>query len=819
MPDDELREKSTAAWTRLVEYYRRFPADIAQKRDGELHYDWAKHERKLRECLADVMSILVNRLRTGSGVSIGCGIVHVNSPLARRRLKLAVWGHTRGNHKRVWEKHVTRSNSRSLMFRQPSVPTHLLTELMWRLQRRADTGKGFALALFLTDQDPLYATLGESSIALACSSLPLAFFQDVNSTWRNKKADKTAFDQLGLDTPGVLESKILRPLNQRLYEVGRDAAVPLERQYSIAEVTALTTPAVDALLAMGKVRFSPDEVPMNIFYLPDVIETDEVGGVDFQILLDSAHVPDATMMHHFLRDAQWLFSQYVIHPLIAAERNHALAGRTYRDSHFSRTDNVADDGLDNLVERLKEAGNSAGDEAARKTVDIVLRHFLVARGSTGDYWRGYQRHAFETACTVSAVIDMLFPELEAFAGDGARSNHEAIVRSCGSNFEGLRKADVSEMVRQLFRGLAAENELFLTPFYREHFVHSFHCFALGLVLLAWRNVTVLPSSLTTRFTTNGESVRLLKEWFLVSMWHDVAYSLQKGHELLEGFVTDFMDVNKRGKRCRGLIPWRPSLGHLLQAKKMLDPLRAVACSAFHVSRTLKVDLGVGADDIALASALDRADHGIWSALFFGHVCKSQWLFRKHGVRVKDIMRAILVHHLPDWGMKSVLSDFDLDESMLRESTGVKDLTVSRFQDQIGKGEGDHVCVYRNENPLGFLLFLSDMLSQPGREAPEMGGRPPSRIGIRLDGLRPGAAGEANEDGALIIRLRYEDFPVSEDDLRNKFFGNLAKFFKLDCNALAKRAMANHLCVQLLKGEETDSTIWICFGGGKTRSDQ
>lgn len=817
--NDVLRTKAAESWRNLVDYYRGFPnKDVAP--DSSETRNWATHERCLIECFAGVLPVILGRLQS-YGLSIGCGIVHINSPLARRRLKLPIWGYTNDGHRNAWTEHVNQSDSRGLMFRQPTTPRHLLTELMWRLQEKTKLGMGFPLALFLTSNDPLYSAALEQGVALACSNMPIESFRDATLEWRNGLVEKTAFQILGIDDD-QLNKRFWQPLNERYNAVRENVAFPLDDfQYSgIVDddrTNSLIVPALQALQAMGRVKFDPDEVPTNVFYLCDVIETEEVGGIDFQVVLQKDRNPKADELRGFLREAQWLFSQYVIHPLVSAERNHALAGDTYRKTHFSRTPGSSTDGLDDLVNRLVDAKAAVGDDKAKKVIDIVLTHFRTAgSASIGTYWRGYSRHAFETACTVAAVIDELFPELKP-TQEGKKLNHADIVRRCGSNFEGLLSSPVNGMVLQLLRGLAAEKELFMTPFYREHFVHSFHCFAMGLVLLAWSNVTVLPSIMISQFTT-AEPLQLLKKWFLVSMWHDVAYSLQKGHELLEGFVTEFMDFNKRGKRCRGLIPWRPSLGHLLQAKEMFDPLREVACSAFHVSNTL-VSLGIGADDIALASALDRADHGIWSALFFGHVCDSAWLSKDHGIEVKDIMRAILVHHLPDWNLKSVLSDFDLNESILRESTHNAELTVSKFQDQVGKGDEDHVCVYRDKNPLGFLLFLSDMLSQPGREAPEMGGRVPSRIGIHLDGLHPGKARDPNEDGALIIRLRYDAFPMSKDDMRSKFFGNPAKFFKLKCDPLADNAVANFLCVQLLKGEETNSNIWICFGGGKERSGQ
>ena len=78
------------------------------------------------------------------------------------------------------------------------------------------------------------------------------------------------------------------------------------------------------------------------------------------------------------------------------------------------------------------------------------------------------------------------------------------------------------LVRQ---ALDFEDTLRLEASYREHFVHSYHVFLLGLYI-------VRQLKLTEKFTTDS-----LKAWFLVSMYHDIAYPIQK----MKNMTTKYLD--------------------------------------------------------------------------------------------------------------------------------------------------------------------------------------------------------------------------------------------------------------------------------------
>lgn len=777
-----IEDVAAEQWPKLVKHFKNYPK--RKEGEGEETY-WRDREKELHA----VIEPLVERIMRDSpivGVQIGLGIIQLNSQMARRRMKLPIWGN--GTSKRLqkrWKMHVWNGDSRELMFRDPSKPNHLLTEFMWRLQRSEEIGKGCALSLFLTTQDPLHAVASKDVVGrtLVCSEQAP---DTLSNMLQNATSPEDFVDGLGLNDITVKEFLWDR-MNQWLKAVRKDAMAYLKGfEYSGDTKSPLfkrlIEPPLKTLWEMGRAVGNDCSPPTNVFYLPDIMETEEVGGLTFEIRLDQKanEIPTDGQLHEFLRDAQWKFSQYVIQPITAAERNHALRGDTYKETHFSG------DGLADLQQRIRDAKKKVKDDVAKEAIQIIERHFANVGNDIGSYWRGYPRQAFETACTVASLYDLLFVKV-----DSEKVSDR--VRASGVGFEGLfdSKLPLPRLIRQLFRGLKAENELFLTPFYREHFIHSFHCFSIGIVLLAWGEMTALPTVLVEQFRSKTDVLCLLKRWFLVAMWHDVAYSLQKGHELLEGYVTDFLDADDRGKRCRGLIPWHPSVGHLLQAKGLIDGLRDMSKGAMWVSPKLQSQ-GINADDLALLAALDRVDHGVWSALFFGHVFKDvMW----EGVERDEVMRAILVHHIAEWGLKSRLKDFDLNETTLGYNT--------RKAFEVAVGKGEHVCVYRDGAPekggnsMGCLLFLSDMLSQLGREAPDLGGRAPSQIGIWLDAVGSGVDENGKGDRSLVFRLRYKKYPLDVQDMMKEYFMNLVPFFGLACDL---KQFKGRIRIELVEGE-------------------
>ncbi len=135
---------------------------------------------------------------------------------------------------------------------------------------------------------------------------------------------------------------------------------------------------------------------------------------------------------------------------------------------------------------------------------------------------------------------------------------------------------------------------------------------------------VIKGELDFETLDENEVKNQLKKWFLASMWHDIAYMIEKGNMVLEQHITAFM---RRGKRTKGLLPWFPSLGNLMQVERLLDEIREISCGAIEICDKLKenIEKNEGYEmvnrlvgDIVIAAAFERRDHGVWSAMMFNH---------------------------------------------------------------------------------------------------------------------------------------------------------------------------------------------------------
>ncbi|MDD4976904.1 MAG: GAF domain-containing protein [Bacteriovorax sp.] len=85
-----------------------------------------------------------------------------------------------------------------------------------------------------------------------------------------------------------------------------------------------------------------------------------------------------------------------------------------------------------------------------------------------------------------------------------------------------------------------ENILYKLPYYRDHFIHMFHVFYLGyLILNGWwnRGVSFLDSK--------DEKIKsvILKKWFITSIQHDIAYPVEMAERWVPRFPKDALDLD------------------------------------------------------------------------------------------------------------------------------------------------------------------------------------------------------------------------------------------------------------------------------------
>ncbi|MBW1940903.1 MAG: hypothetical protein JRI28_05955, partial [Deltaproteobacteria bacterium] len=627
-------------------------------------------------------------------------------------------------------------------------------------------------------------------------------------------------------------NNLKKTLNQWRKE---NETVPLGRDYKSDDIKNIMERPFRILT--GNNNAYTDKVE-NIFYLPDIVETEYLGAVDFEII-PGKH-PDHSKLVNFLQDVQWHISKYIIELIGATERNYASVGVPYRDVYFvsqkyyigaTDTESMKYPGLEALCDYLNlqntvYLGKGFVESGTLEKLFGKLRtHFITANGELGLYWRGYRRQAFEVACTVAGVIDILFMD--------DKFDFEGILRGCGPKIENLDDAikdreDAEEirkirmkipyLFKQLFQSLSAEKELFLIPLYREHFIHSFYCFVFGLLLMALGPMNVLPKKLLLSESKKEERLKLVRKWFMVSMWHDIAYMLQKGHEVLEDYVKRFI---REGTRYRGLLPWTPSLGHLMQVHGLLEELRPCSENSLDLNKEYfgeKEDgeFAVSASDIIVAVAFDKVDHGVWSGLMFKHGWDNEldfmWLIdRKRKSKIGKIKRkeitkdlneivgAIMVHHVASWEVDSILNDFD---GFLRKKFD-KDK-----EDPNKKMKGHNlVKIDRDKNLFGYLLGICDLICQAGREAPEMAGKYASDIGIRIKDIEYLSDG-TDINNSLEICLMYKNTDLELKKIGDDFFEKPVSFLGLNCDTAKNHKKALLIMLELEKEGSGLLPIWL-----------
>lgn len=580
-----------------------------------------KYERNLTKGLYPVLFEFIKEAanKSGNKFKIGRGIVQINSIKKKRRIRIPVNGNididTQYDYwkkiiqdkwmNRYFDLQETLNHDKGLMYLQPDEPNHLLTELMWRMQpaRGNNVEKETCAFIVLKENCEGYEMLKES----------------ISNNDNNIKGIILAKNSLDKDNLKLTTSELNK---NRL----KNPKVKLADPYSQDHCNDLL--AFPRQILFENV-FESGQVS-NIIYISDINETNYLGAFDFELIdehcnSEISQVDYEEKLVNFLRDLRWNMSKYIIELLSNTERNYASSGKIYKDLYFEKENNeypALQGFIDYLdIEKYPFLSNSTILVAVFKK---IRNHFILADSDIGEYWRGYNRHAFEVACTVAGLIDILFPL-------NGQISLEKIVRSSGPDFEKFgenidendKNNKIPFLFKQLFNGLQGEKELFLLPYYRDHFIHSFYCFSFGLLLMTLAPKKLIKSSLQLKYKPKDDKEKFIMQWFVVSMWHDIAYVLEKGHGIIEKYVLKFVKENKRFKN---VIPFFPALGNLLQIENLLDEVRQLSFNSIESnSKKLKIidsksgnESQINEIDLIIAVAFDEIDHGIWSSLFVYH---------------------------------------------------------------------------------------------------------------------------------------------------------------------------------------------------------
>jgi len=748
----------------LIDLYRKTYDDIVNYLVDGHEKQPKEYAEKLTEYLRPILDAIhksINNKYETRNVSIKTAFIHLNSlhPKINKRLMLP-WGIDLETFNKYNEEYYINGSAATLCL-LPDTPNHLLTEIILRLRPRSreengDSSKDW-VGIILQNGHPQTKLLEQANKYYLCG---------VN--WNADDPDKRLFSE---------------QIRLKLQEWGKaneqHALIALREEYPPREFRLVTGRVFD--------WFKKYPNTENAFYLVDLVDSEQLAGIVAELdIKNGATIDDVDSL---LRDCQWHINQYVLSPIMEIEKLYSAEGPSYPDAYFESSEIEGSrnyemiNGLIRLFTPYATSNpelepskrfNQRYDGYAFNNMDVIKKlfrkirtHFEITRGLMGKYAVGYRKHAYEVACVVAGIMDALF------YGEENDPSIEYIIRRSSPGFEGLddklKQEKVPFLFRQLFRGLSKEDHLFLIPMYREHFIHSFYVFAFGVALMAYSPDKLIPPSLQLKkFTDESEVKRFLKKWFMVSMWHDIAYMIEKGDMVLEAHILSLM---REGRRQKGLLPWSPSLGNLIQVENLLDEIRGLSKGSIEMCPRLSNKIGHYKDrlpsDMVISAAFERRDHGVWSALMLNHAWDSQMdtlvlrNWSSADEERKMIAKAIIPHHLADWDVRPILEDYDyLKKKDILPDICAKEATIEK----IIKGESldcdTSKCLKRplfvipyEGNEMGYLLGICDMISQAGRENADIPKGIGSDLGIRYNLLEAHSSLEATK-GSMGLRLEY-----------------------------------------------------------------
>lgn len=284
-----------------------------------------------------------------------------------------------------------------------------------------------------------------------------------------------------------------------------------------------------------------------------------------------------------------------------------------------------------------------------------------------------------------------------------------------------------------------EDTLRLEGGYREHFIHSYHVFLLGLFLM-----DKLPE------LKKHLNKKILTIWFMTSMYHDIAYPVQKIDEISNKYlkqlepgiakwsgIGDRLDVSLRisygaligsdlfGARLKALTDTfvdnffdESSNSRKGEYKKLKDWLSDLPGKPS--LNNYKAGLKVSFYQYCLKVVLNSGEHGIVSALLFQNAARrsEEWSNQQFRRQCEVASIGILLHHSLDkkgaWEMGDRWKVLGADPKKI-------DKLCKSFKAEIGEVLGFAQTLFSydldSKNEYQFtssMLILCDVLSQWGR---------------------------------------------------------------------------------------------------------
>lgn len=180
--------------------------------------------------------------------------------------------------------------------------------------------------------------------------------------------------------------------------------------------------------------------------------------------------------------------------------------------------------------------------------------------------------------------------------------------------------------------------------YRDHFIHPFHVFCLGFIILNRWRYEVRGQKLLERIDINEDLV--LKKWFIASIYHDVGYPSEK----LEILVKDFFKT-EIGREIESQFDW----SSVLIANNNIKHIRDLSelFGKGDKSNTEKFEKWL------YKRLVDDHDHGVLTALM---LLNKDWT-KEDIPLAKEAALAIAIHN---WKRVSNNTEFDIGPLKIEE---------------------------------------------------------------------------------------------------------------------------------------------------------
>ena len=771
--------------------------NVRNPKSGDVDFKKLKdYSNALTKCLKPLLFRIIRDLKNNGTFKIEKCLIKFNSLKTSTRVKIPFHGEDEKDYKECdewfnskenieWRKvyfpssDTNDTNDDAYMYRNPEKPIHILTELMWRFQEKQETQSD-------DQKDDFCLLIKRNSKDEKCK---FDLLDKEQSQYRIKVLDLTeenAHEKQEINTKNKFE-KLAERLNNLKPKSPKESRINMEKAYDDDDAERLLKGILD-FLDREKKAYNPQ----SVFFIADLTEKESMAG--FEFVLNCEGTPNLVKLRKFIQQIQWYFSKYIVELVSTVESLYATRGEdiVYRDNFFYRDPKTPENSaiktiikvLKEIIENDKIKEISKDKNKFDEIIHIILDHFKVADSGIGLYWTNYRHWSYQVARTVSKIIDELF-----YPDSGGKI--EQIIQNCEIDLKGFNKKLKDEKIplvfRQLFRGLEREKELFLISNYRDHFIHSFYVFMMGLIILSTFEEKIVPKKLKLNENNTKD---ILKKWFIVAMCHDIAYILEKGEDVLERFVLGFMEP----KRKKKVLPWIPSLGNLMQIERLLDNIHVITDNVITPSHSFKKKLN--ARDIIVPVAFDTINHGIWSSLFVYHSLNNDKaivdLFKNDQSAdfekniILPICRAILPHHISDWKVDTIKEHF-----------------YNNYKDCLNDWKKTRINL--DENALGYLLSLCDTLCQAGRDAPEMteDSSEASDLGIKFD--------EISFDkiqSILNIFISYEEFKDGKNvkAMFEKYFTDPLRYLDLKASPKGDNfekddVRRNTLCIRIKNKKE------------------